>query len=230
MHVRELNLENWQEASGHVHDHSHQHDFSTLAELEHLSLRGSSQAMFPLLPPTIQTLNLLGWHSCSVADGTSLGSMKLEKLTRLSIGDVHGFTFDDLCLLLEANKGNLIELDCASPTWETTENLENMKRLVTSGYLCRVEKLTMPRCQVNDEIAEALAANAQCVLSLDISHSFVSGIGVRALVEKPGSKLQRLQLNFCDLVSVDAVDYARSLGIQVEFRFLHDKGWRVRDY
>ena len=86
----------------------------------------------------------------------------------------------------------------------------------------------MEYTEVNDDVAEKLALHLPSLTTLDLSHTRVTGIGVKALVEKPGSKLKLLNLNHCRDVGRDAVEYARSRGINVSHRFPDSKDAKAK--
>ncbi|KAL8823641.1 MAG: hypothetical protein Q9191_005673 [Dirinaria sp. TL-2023a] len=201
-------------------------NFSSLTELEILGLANMHFAWFPRLPQSIQTLNINGCHNCSSDD--IINYAKLDNLSRLVMGNFEpwqDFPIAALYALLEPNKGNLLSLDLTSCTHLSSED---MKHLTNSGYFSRLEELRIPRTWVDDHLAELLAANLSSLIILDISETKVTGIGVKALVEKPGTKLQKLYLWYCNSVGVDAVEYARSCGIWVKFAFPDALGGKKR--
>ena len=193
-------------------------DVSSLTELEKLNLANVTLGPFPPLPQAIQTLNISGLHRCRSPDVSN--NARLEKLTRLVMGtfeQYHGInSIHALYTLLSPNKGNLIELDMTSCTEITSDHL---MVLASTGYFSRIEKLYLPKSQVNDDVAEALATNLPYLRILNVSQTKITGVGIKSLVEKPGAKLQRLYLEHCESVGIDAVEYARARGIRVKFGF-----------
>lgn len=201
-------------------------DFSALAELEVLSLANMQLSWFPPLPQAIHTLNIRGRHYCGLDD--ILNHAKLDKLSRLVMGTFrprNDLSVQALYALLEPNKGNLTSLDMTSCTELSSEE---MRRLASSGYFSKLEELHIPRTQVDDDLAKVLAANLSYLRVLNLSYTRVTGVGVKALVEKPGTKLQRLYLQHCVSVGMDAVEYARSCGVWVKFAFPDPPGTKKR--
>ena len=104
----------------------------------------------------------------------------------------------------------------------------DLVRLTLSGFFLGIEELAMKATDVDDEVAETLALHLPSLTTLDLSHTRVTGVGVKALAEKPGSKLKLLNLNHCRDVGRDAVEYARWRGIDVSYRFPDSKGGRAK--
>ena len=140
----------------------------------------------------------------------------MNNLTSLSVAHSHALSTANLFALLEPNKGNLKYLDISGFPQLSRPDFVT---LASSGYLSALVGLIMVASEVNDHDAEILAANLPCLTMLDITQSYVTGVGVKALTNKPGNKLERLKLNHCEHVGIDAVEYARARGIQVSFRF-----------
>ena len=203
-------------------------DFSSLTQLENLSLVGLDPRGFPAMPRSIKTLDVSSWQNCDVrASHGNIRSASLDSLTSLSIARLFHFSTADLYALLEPNKGNLQKLDITACAILTPEDL---KQLAISGYLSGIVELVLPATLVNDEALETLAAHLHCLTRLDLKLTPVTGVGIKALTNKPGSKLEWLNLNHCQDVGVDAVEYARSQGIEVSFKFqdVDGKSRRVR--
>lgn len=53
---------------------------------------------------------------------------------------------------------------------------------------------------------------------LDVSHTRITGVGVKKLVQKLKASLVYLGVNQCVDLSIDAVQWAVKQGIQVDFR------------
>jgi len=113
-----------------------------------------------------------------------------------------------LFALLAPNKGNLRRLDISGTDVD-------LGKLVAAGYLSGVTELSLNMTHTGDETLEILAANLPHLTTLSLHTTRVTGVGIRALTKKLGKQLERLNLNYCEFVSVDAAVYARSLGIEV---------------
>lgn len=94
---------------------------------------------------------------------------------------------------------------------------KDIHSLIQDGYLSAVTVLSFAGCDFSDVSAQLLAKASPVLENLDIEQTMVSGIGVKALVLKPGRKLEKLKLNACPLLSADAVDFARASGVDVQF-------------
>lgn len=166
-----------------------------------------------------------GWYKCSVgvsASQENLKSTSLEELVSLSMSGFLHLSTTDLFTLLAPNKGNLRLLDLS-------ETEIDVKQLATAGYLSEVTELLLNTTRVDDETLEILAANLPNLTTLAVSSTRVTGVGVRALTKKPGRKLERLNLNYCNFVGADAIVYARSLGIEVSCVLVDSSKGRPRN-
>lgn len=214
--MRELSLQNW---SGSNYTFARSIDFSTLVNLENLNLTAFDAAEFPALPPSIQTLDISTWHACNFDSDVSQVHMteaKMKALTSLSVSSPSTLCLTDICRLLEPNKGNLTNLDISRCIHLACEEIKN---LINHGYLVSVIELKMRALPVDDQITKLLADRLHSLRSLDLGSTKVTGVGVKALGLKKGCKLERLGLNHCQAVNIDAVDWARARGIDVSFKF-----------
>ena len=128
--------------------------------------------------------------------------------------------------LLNSNKGNIEKLDLGGAQASTSVIID----LIRADYLTNVSELALPWDAVDDGLCEHIATRLHCLKSLDLRSSRkLTGVGVKALVLKPHGKLERLKLDYCVSIDVDAVQFARSQGIEVSFKFEDSgKGKRLR--
>lgn len=126
--------------------------------------------------------------------------------------DFTDLTLNGLLSLLSASKGKLESLNI-----ESCAQLEpkDINRLVESSYLEEVTRLTLCKLSINDSTAELVAQKLPSLKNIDLSLTRVTGIGVKALVLKPHSKLERLVLTGC-LLDRDVIDFAIAHGITVD--------------
>ena len=214
--IRHLSFQNW---FGSGYDVPPVIDFSKLAKLQHLNLENFDARNFPALPPAIQTLNISTWYSCMFASDISQAYMheaKLKALTNLSMGWSSDVLLTDLFRLLEPNKGNLTSLNIGHCTRLTCEDIIE---LILGDYLVNVVELNMSGLKINDPVVQLLANQLLNLRSLDLGSTKITGVGVKSLVLKNGCKLERLGLNHCYAVSMDAVELAWARGIDVPFTF-----------
>lgn len=155
----------------------------------------------------------------------SIYQNRLPNLKALQLAHTHSLTGDAVKSLLSANKGNLTLLNLAHCT-----KLEHMDivSLIQSGYLRAITVLSLAGCDFTDETAQLLAEASPGLENLDTERTRVTGVGVKALVLKPGRKLKKLNLDSCRFVSADAVDLARASGIYVQFIIHEEPRWTAR--
>ena len=190
-----------------------------LKNLRNLDLSKSSLGLCPRLPESIQVLNL---YSCIFfSDFASIPSLQdsidqnqLPNLKVLLLAHMHCLTGNGVRSLLSANKGNLMWLNLAQCSKLVRKDISS---LIADGYLGAINVLSLAGCDFTDETAQLLAKASPELENLDIERTEVTGVGVKALVLKPGRKLAKLKLDSCRLVSADAVDFARASGINVQF-------------
>ena len=90
-------------------------------------------------------------------------------------------------------------------------------------------ELGLRNTHVDDTLAKLLALHLPKLTALDVAFTKISGVGVKALCLKDGDGLERLNLQHCTGVSVDAVEWARARGVDVQYSFPESgKGRKVR--
>ena len=214
--IKDLCFQRW---SGSSYSIAPTVDFSTLTKLQNLNLAAFDAADFPLLPSSIQTLNMPGWYDCAFASDISqahINESKLKMLTSFSVGSPSDLSITDLCTILDPNKGNLTSLDI---DYFSGLGSTEILSLVDGGYLENIVDLRMMCLRVDDKVATILADRLHKLRSLDLGLTRITGVGVKSLVLKKGCKLERLGLNHCTHVGLDAVEWARAQGVAVSFTF-----------
>lgn len=207
--IKKLKIRYWEALSYQFQLQAQAPDFSSLTYLEDLNLLSLNPPTFPQLPRSIKTLNVSGWYRCRGRVGQeNFMSKSVDELVSLSMSGFVTLSTADLFTLLAPNKGNLRTLDISRTDID-------FGRLFADGYLSGVTELAVNRTPIGDETVEILAANLPHLITLAISNTCITGVGVRALTKKTGRQLEWLDLNYCSSVGVDAVVYARSLGIKV---------------
>lgn len=210
--VRKLTLADWSWSSDTVLSHT---NFTNLSELEQLKIVRNNNLVFPRLPPSLRMLNL----RCCTTDrrlsqegNDNLIGNSLPELEDLALTEFTGLTLNGLLSLLNASKGNLESLDIESCVQLESKDIDT---LVESSYLEEVTRLKLCKLSINDSTAELIAQNLPRLKRIDLSLTRVTGIGVKALVLKPHSRLERLVLNGCRL-DRDVIDFAIAHGITVD--------------
>ena len=216
--LRELSLQKWKS-----HTQYQWPNFSLLTHLQVLDIAGFQLTRFPELPPSLCTLDMTDCYSMGFASPQSqanLENVKLTELTSFSVSSVKKITIDDLQRLLEPGMGKLKKLDIGGCPFDATDNTAlNVSTLIKAGYLNEVVELGLRNTAVTDNIAALIAKSLPRLRTLDVGFTKITGVGVKALVLKPGEMLQHLNLQHCISVSIDAVDYARSKGVDTQFSF-----------
>ncbi len=194
-------------------------DFRPLTKLQHLDASHSTIFVFPTLPESIQILNL---STCvflpipGLALETGIQTNFLPRLRCLMMSFAYLLGIVGLQSLLTPNKGNLTTLRLEFCSRLTNEDLVS---LMENGYFRSVTDLSLAACDIKDAAVEVLAATSPHLTALDLDYTKVTGVAVKALVLKPGRKLERLSLKNCGRVGADAVDLARGSGVTVVFTF-----------
>lgn len=209
-HIRNLSLQNWE-----FSDTALTPDFSYLAELEDLMLVKFESEGFPRLPSSIISLDLS--DSDRLVRPSAVGPLPSEmkpfpKLARLLLPRLYHLKPAFLEVLLRENQNKLRALNIASCLQIT---LSEIHWLIGSGKLVHIVELTLNTPDFSDEDATTLANQCHDLRVVDFSETSITGIGVKALVLKPGSRLDRLTLRSCQHMSNDAIEFAQSAGVEV---------------
>ena len=201
-------------------------DFSNLHQLQNLNISNLKAILPPLLPSSIRTIAMADCDRYSVYQGVNFADFDLPELVRLSLAGWHELSLGELQACLLPSKGKVTHLDIGSCVALSSDNL---KELITQGYLEGIEDLGLKSCNVNDEIAMLLARNLPRLKNLDLAYTKITGVGVKALVTGLEGKMEHLCLDSCPDISVDAVVLARSMGVKVAFGFRDplSKGRRI---
>ena len=221
--VFNLSFQNWLPPNLHSEPVT---DFSTLSELRSLDFSNVAAMLPPRLPPSLRTLNIAGCLCGTSAQSANLAHNELPQLVRLSVAHWSGLSCADLQALLETNKGKITHLDISGCIEIERDQL---KELVQLGYLEEVEELKLNRCCVDDMVAIKLARKLSTLKVLEVGGTKITGVGVKALVTGLQGKLKYLRLDDCSSTSIDAVEFANSMGVVVSFKFPDAKhGKKIR--
>ena len=211
--IRDLTLQGW------THSWSSLPAFSCLEELQVLDISDTTVPEFPLLPNSLQKLvmrNCSNYSFSSNESQTNIQQNKLVHLTSLIVGGVYALGQDALPTLLKPNKGNLEELHVPNGWLFETREIMSLAEL---GFFKNLVSLDLGGTEIDDRNMETLIAQLPCLRYMALENNHITGVGVKAIVLKPESKMEHLVLNHCDHVSSDAIEYARAKGIIVDFNF-----------
>lgn len=99
---------------------------------------------------------------------------------------------------------------------EMAAHLVTIRALWANGQLRRLSHFQLQCQSLDDDTLESLARDCPCLESVDVSGCCnITGVGVKALVTKQGTKLARLDVTSCAKIGFDAIEWARSQGVQV---------------
>lgn len=179
--------------------------------------------LFPRLPRSIKRLDVSKWYNCGVdLSQEILGSTSLDELVSLSMSGLVRATTTEVLALLAPNQGNLRLLDLSD-----NPDLD-FSLLATAGYLSGITELSLKSTPVGDDTVKVMAAHLPNLTTLSLSGTRITGVGIRALTKKPGRQVERLNLDGCNFVGIDAVVYARSLGVQVSCKLVDSSKGKSR--
>lgn len=194
-------------------------DFTALTQLQRLTISQNFNVVFPLVPPSLQRLNFV---YCNIQKGlttrshANLKSSTLPELTELGLARFAGLRHEQLLALLSASEGKVERLNLDGCV---ELGAKDIRSLIEAGHLSNVVRLMLQDCAVDDTTAELIATKLQHLKSIDLRSTKITGVGVKALVLKPHTKLERLVLTNCNAVSRDALDLVMAHGIRLDYGF-----------
>ncbi|KAI9719220.1 MAG: hypothetical protein M1812_003550 [Candelaria pacifica] len=213
--LQSLALTNWK-----CHSWLQRFDFTSLQRLEVLDISGLEMLVFPKLPPTLHTLNLSRIFSLNlnhVESRNNIQELQLSSLRDLSFDDAATLNVETLQRILGSSMTTLERLtlnDCLQVTgvfWLALESQFPMENIV---------ELQLRGTKITDREIFYFYHNKNRIRRLDLSKTSITGVGIRALVTGSSRpQIEWLGVNNCSSLGSDAVDLARSKGIEVEYRF-----------
>jgi hypothetical protein len=94
-----------------------------------------------------------------------------------------------------------------------------IKGLLRGGFLTNVTQFSLGELiDLNDDVFELIAATVLRLESLITTGAAITGVGVKALVERHADTLRFLRLDDCAAIGEDAIEYARAKGVEVRRR------------
>ncbi|PQE21115.1 f-box domain protein [Rutstroemia sp. NJR-2017a WRK4] len=178
-------------------------DLTHLRKLQNLELVNAALPAHPKFPETIKSLDLT---SLSCAERVDL-EMKLPLLESFSC------------------QHSAVSTIAVQTIMKSAINLKQAK--IGFRYDEPATAATFPRCQSLEELslqaslyeeADLIDITTKCpkLQSLNLDDTYITGVAVKHFV---GLGIKKLSLNRCNGVSFDAVEYARSKGVQVQYSF-----------
>lgn len=114
--------------------------------------------------------------------------------------------------------------------WSHDDN--SLSTILSLKRLEKVEDLALRQSKsINDDIADIIATQFKHLERVDLTQTSVTGYGVKQLVKNHKPSLQELTLIDCLDISPDAVEWARSQGVKVNYSMSngHGNGRKLRN-
>ena len=193
-------------------------DFSNLKQLDNLDVNSVQHDFSIRLPASLHSLNL----SNHPGPGPDVEENQLAQLVHFSYDRCGHIPFVSIQEFLEANFGDLTSYSARGCVpcegW-----LIELVHHVQLGSFINVETLILDYCTFKDEIPVLLAKHTTALKFLSLASTQISGVGLRPLLTGiDGTLTPRLEflcLDNCTGCSLDAVEWARSLGVKTSFKF-----------
>ena len=207
--IRELSLRGWESdteippASG-----------AAMTRLEKLQLADFHGHVNPLALPSLRILDLDKKILHAFLNPVPGPYPTNAGIAELSISSATNLSSECLVWLLGSNFDALSKLHLPQCIEITDLDLRN---LINMGLIDQVVDLDLSGPRLTDSLVQLLAARALRLERVKVASSSITGVGVKALVTKPGSQLQFLDITDCMHVASDAVAFARHLkGLQIK--------------
>ena len=109
-------------------------------------------------------------------------------------------------------------------------NLDGISDILENARFIHAEILGLIECKLDDKLFKCFPGMASKLRRLDLSKTCIDGAGVKHLVQAYKGQLEWLGLDHCQRLSPDAVEWARSQGVQVSHRMTdsREKGSKIR--
>lgn len=192
-------------------------DLTGWSYLERLDLSSSQLTRLPRLPPSIKHLILDNNPLMFLTFHEEEGPFKLPLLETFSCRA----TFIEARGLLEITGSSIRAKNLKSLSIGNRQICSTLKLAVSEEYpACpTLEELSLAFLNLKDErVLEILDLYPQ-LKRIDLSGTFITGVTVRALVEKG---VQWIRVNECYHISHDAIDMARGKGVCIIFNFSNE--------
>lgn len=187
---------------------------SELYQLETLRLLDSAIFGNLQLPTSLKSISL----EHSVCEATVSGQQRVHvpELKWINLSRyVHRSGPMNIRALLGASRGNVEHLNLSY----MSADQQYMADVFREQVVAKVEALGLAGLPVSDDNLAYLGSVATKLKHLNLSSTSVSGVGVKALVNGCKDTLTWIKLDNCRNVSPDAIEWARSCGIEVSYYF-----------
>lgn len=180
---------------------------TTMTHLEELRLRNCFGALYPQALPSLRILQVCG-HGVFIQKPTHSDTPDCEgpSLVELIVRDNRVIDAPFITRLLGPRAGKLRTLNISGCH---RVNLSCLIKSVPEGVLDEVVDLDLSATHVTDEAIETLTPTLRKLRYISLDTTNITGIAVKALILKPGAKLEYLSISECDRISADAMAFAR---------------------
>ncbi|KAH0543001.1 hypothetical protein FGG08_002609 [Glutinoglossum americanum] len=208
-------------------------DYSSLSQLESLTLIRCGIDRFPLLPPTIRQLRIatdLCLRMDTLASQANLAANDYSQLESLTLRDIYDLKLRDITSMLSYPS------DCRNSPLKILRigrclgltNADLIALLTSKATKQVVELCLVGGNKINDTLSEAIS-EMEDLEYLDLSeNSKLTGVSVKKIASKSGKPLKLLRINQCSSIGIDAVEMARRTGVEVKFLITDWETGRVR--
>lgn len=203
-------------------------DFSALEDLRVFTiLRSTFLELFPLLPPSVQRLNL-SENSNLICTLEDIAASPLPNLEFLSFRSNPKLTNEMVLALLEPSIGRS-RLRVLRMGMCPRLDFDSLDWLLGPGHGEILEELEVAgNSTFGDQVSKELG-RVKLLKKLDASSTRISGIGVLNLLNRSENAIEWVCLDGCDSVGYDAVEKFRGMGISVSYKISDMRGGkRVR--
>ena len=209
-------------------------NFAGLKELRSLTYNMQNPPSESIrLPNSLQTLSCNLTHSTLLHQVNDIEAIQdsLPALTELRLAALGNMPPFRLAKALRASMNSLTKLSLsmswldgfAQALFRDCTALGSREDDPQTGSIPRscfpvLKSLALVHCDADDGALDLIAAHCPQLEYLNVIASRrLTGAGVVSVVRNPGRRLKKLALNGCELVSHDAVVWAREKGVVVDF-------------
>ena len=199
-----------------------------LEQLEELYLGNIISHQHLRLPSSLRKLHL---YRCDFAYAI-MNDNYFTQLLSVSIDCIPEDALATWKMIIDGSSGSLTHLRISA----CLEALDWFAYFLPSNKLLNVVELDLGTCQVDDDLAELIADGLPALKRVSLRSTNITGVGVKSFIthsmDSDGlSRLEFLGLDHCSRCSADAIEYARSKGVETSYKCIPDLGGRrIRDF
>ena len=167
------------------------------------------------LPSTLCSLDVVTLSLCMAQDFSGALETHFTCLKTIRAENLIISNKEELAHFLTGSKDVLEEFSCL----RTSDFLcKDFVDILERGYFRNLKRLGLKADWLEDETLEKIATHCSELLVADFSKCRrITGVGIKSLLSKAGSKIEHVDLTMCEAVSFDAVEWARARGVRVKY-------------